>query len=247
MPIGVITNVLAVVVGGIIGTVIGPRLSPHIKEGLNTIFGVCAMAMGISSIVLMENMPALVLSVIAGACIGLAIHLGDRITAGAMHMQRLISRVMGDKMMSGSTMDREEYELTLVTVIVLFCASGTGIYGSIVSGMTGDHSILFAKSILDLPTALIFSCALGGVVAFIAIPQLIIFLLLFLLAGTIYPYCTPYMINDFKACGGVLLLATGFRMIRVKEFPIADMIPAMILVMPVSYAWVTYILPLVAG
>lgn len=55
------------------------------------------------------------------------------------------------------------------------------------------------------------------------------------------------MINDFKACGGVLLLATGFRMIRVKEFPIADMIPAMILVMPVSYAWVTYILPLVAG
>lgn len=200
MPIGVITNVLAVVVGGIIGTVIG-----------------------------------------------LAIHLGDRITAGAMHMQRLISRVMGDKMMSGSTMDREEYELTLVTVIVLFCASGTGIYGSIVSGMTGDHSILFAKSILDLPTALIFSCALGGVVAFIAIPQLIIFLLLFLLAGTIYPYCTPYMINDFKACGGVLLLATGFRMIRVKEFPIADMIPAMILVMPVSYAWVTYILPLVAG
>lgn len=200
MPIGVITNVLAVVVGGIIGTVIG-----------------------------------------------LAIHLGDRITAGAMHMQRLISRVMGDKMMSGSTMDREEYELTLVTVIVLFCASGTGIYGSIVSGMTGDHSILFAKSILDLPTAWIFSCALGGVVAFIAIPQLIIFLLLFLLAGTIYPYCTPYMINDFKACGGVLLLATGFRMIRVKEFPIADMIPAMILVMPVSYAWVTYILPLVAG
>lgn len=200
MPIGVITNVLAVVVGGIIGTVIG-----------------------------------------------LAIHLGDRITAGAMHMQRLISRVMGDKMMSGSTMDREEYELTLVTVIVLFCASGTGIYGSIVSGMTGDHSILFAKSILDLPTALIFSCALGGVVAFIAVPQLIIFLLLFLLAGTIYPYCTPYMINDFKACGGVLLLATGFRMIRVKEFPIADMIPAMILVMPVSYAWVTYILPLVAG
>lgn len=200
MPIGVITNVLAVVVGGIIGTVIG-----------------------------------------------LAIHLGDRITAGAMHMQRLISRVMGDKMMSGSTMDREEYELTLVTVIVLFCASGTGIYGSIVSGMTGDHSILFAKSILDLPTALIFSCALGGVVAFIAISQLIIFLLLFLLAGTIYPYCTPYMINDFKACGGVLLLATGFRMIRVKEFPIADMIPAMILVMPVSYAWVTYILPLVAG
>ena len=54
------------------------------------------------------------------------------------------------------------------------------------------------------------------------------------------------MINDFKACGGVLLLATGFRMIRVKMFPVADMIPAMVIVMPVSWFWMTYVLPLVS-
>ena len=54
------------------------------------------------------------------------------------------------------------------------------------------------------------------------------------------------MINDFKACGGILLFATGFRMIKVKEFPIADMIPAMILVMPVSFLWVNYVIPLLS-
>lgn len=247
MPIGVITNVLAVIIGGIIGTAVGPRISERFKNSLNTIFGICAMTMGVSSIVMMENMPAVILSVIAGTCVGLAIHLGDRITAGAMLMQRGISRIFGEKLMPGSGLSKAEYETTLVTVIVLFCASGTGIYGSIVSGMTGDHSILLAKSILDLPTALIFACALGGVVSFIAIPQLVIFLLMFFMAGVIYPFCTPSMINDFKACGGVLLLATGFRMIKVKEFPIADMIPAMLFVMPVSYLWVTYVLPVVAG
>ena len=247
MPIGVITNVLAVIIGGIIGTAVGPRISERFKNGLNTIFGICAMTMGVSSIALMENMPAVILSVIVGTCLGFVIHLGDRITAGAMHMQRGISRIFGEKLMSGSGLGREEYEATLVTVIVLFCASGTGIYGCIVSGMTGDHSILLAKSILDLPTALIFACALGGVVSFIALPQLLIFLLMFFLAGVIYPFCSPTMINDFKACGGVLLLATGFRMIKVKEFPIADMIPAMLLVMPVSHLWVTYVLPIVAG
>ena len=51
--------------------------------------------------------------------------------------------------------------------------------------MNGDHSILLSKSILDLPTALIFACTLGAVVAFIAVPQFIIFMLLFLLAGLI--------------------------------------------------------------
>ena len=133
----------------------------------------------------------------------------------------------------------------LITIIVLFCASGTGIYGSIVAGMEGDHSILIAKSILDLPTAMIFACGLGAVVAFIAIPQFLIFFLLFLLAGVIYPLTTPAMVNDFKACGGILLFATGFRMIKLKAFPTADMIPAMVLVMPVSWFWVEYVLPFV--
>ena len=128
---------------------------------------------------------------------------------------------------------------TLVTIIVLFCASGTGIYGSIVSGMSGDHSVLISKSILDLFTAAIFACSLGMVVCMIAIPQVIIFLILFFAATAIFPLTTPGMINDFKACG-------GFRMVKLKNFPTADMIPAMVLIMPMSCFWVNYILPLVS-
>ena len=52
--------------------------------------------------------------------------------------------------------------------------------------------------------------------------------------------------DDFKACGGFIMLATGFRMIKVKMFPIADMVPAMILVMPISALLVNYIMPLVS-
>ena len=84
---------------------------------------------------------------------------------------------------------------------------------------------------------MIFACSLGIVTSFIAIPQFVIFMLLYLLSGVILPLCTDVMIGDFRACGGVLLLATGFRMMKVREFPIADMIPAMVLVMPVSWLW----------
>ena len=51
------------------------------------------------------------------------------------------------------------------------------------------------------------------------------------------------MIADFKACGGFLLLATGFRIAKIHDFPVADMIPAMVLVMPVSWFWVNMIVP----
>ena len=97
---------------------------------------------------------------------------------------------------------------------------------------------------LDLPTALIFACSLGAVICFIAVPQLVIFLLLFLLAGVIYPLTTPAMISDFKACGGLIVLVAGFRIVKLKMFPTADMIPAMILVMPISWLWANYVMPL---
>lgn len=251
MPIGVITNALVVAVGGIVGALAGDKISNAFKENLNMVFGACAMAMGISSIVLMENMPAVVFSVIVGTSIGLAMHLGQRIDRAGLMMQRGISRALSGLQRAGKeqqepTGSTNNNSAVLVTALVLFCASGTGIYGSIVAGMTGDHSILLAKSILDFATALIFACTLGIVVSLIAVPQFLIFMALYLLAGAIYPLCTPAMINDFKACGGILLLATGFRMIRVKEFPVADMIPAMVLVLPVSYFWVSVIIPLLA-
>ena len=99
-------------------------------------------------------------------------------------------------------------------------------------------------SILDFFTAMIFACNLGMAVPFIAIPQVMIFLAIFGLAKVIYPLTTPDMIADFKACGGFLLIATGFRMAKIKEFPVTDMIPAMVIVMPVSWFWVNCIMPL---
>lgn len=232
MPIGVICNVLAVAAGGVLGALGGKRLSEEFRQKLNQIFGICSMGIGISSIILMQNMPAVVLSLILGTILGIAVHLGKWIEKGGKKLTELIP---GQKAADNSLM---------VTAVVLFCASGTGIYGAIVSGMSGDHSILIAKSILDLFTAMIFACSLGMAASLVAIPQAVIFLLLFYCARLIFPLTTPSMVNDFKACGGLIMLATGFRIAKIRDFPIADMIPAMILVWPISYAWTAWIVPL---
>lgn len=241
MPVGVFINTFSIMIGGVLGTVAGKWLSKDFKEKLGMVFGACAMAMGISSIVLMQNMPAVVFSVVIGTAIGCAVHFGGLVEKLGKGLQKLIGKIL--KTDQGGA-DAAAYQAELLTVIVLFCASGTGIYGSIVEGMSGDASILISKSILDLFTSLIFACSLGLVVAFIAAPAFAVFFILFLLGGFIFPFTTPAMINDFKAVGGVLLIATGFRMIKVKMFPTADMIPAMILAMPVSWFWTSVITPL---
>ena len=211
MPVGVIVDALAVVIGGIVGAVVGKKLKKDFIDNMNLILGCCSMCMGVSAIVLMQHMPAVVLAIILGTGLGLA--------------------------------------ATLVTCITLFCASGTGIYGSIIAGMSADHSVLIAKAILDLFTAVVFACTLGMVTAAVAIPQFIIFFILFLLGGPIYNGLdlgtNTYIINDFKACGGFIMLATGFRMCKIKQFPVADMIPAMVLIFPIAIFWNDCVTPAV--
>ena len=244
MPVGVITNVIAVACGGLIGAALGNKLTDGFKDNVNMIFGCCAMTMGVANIVLMQNMPAVIFAIIVGSMAGLAIHLGDLINRGGGVMQRAVSRFING---SSSKMPQEEFEAMLLTTIVLFCASGTGIYGALIEGMSGDSSILLAKSILDFFTALIFACTMGIVVSVVAVPQLVVFLLLFALGGIVIPHTNESMIADFKACGGMIMLATGFRMLKLKMFPIADMLPAMLLVMPVSLFWTSVITPIVTS
>ena len=241
MPTGVIINALSVAVGGVIGALVEHKLPARLNAELTKIFGICSMGMGVSAIGLMKNMPAVIFAVIIGTAIGLAVDLGGIINRGAACMEKPVGKLFPNK---NKTLSKEEYMSMLVTIIVLFCASGTGIYGSLDSGMSGDHTILISKSILDFFTAMIFGGTLGMVIAAIAIPQCIIFLIIFAVAKFIFPLTTPNMIADFKACGGFLLLATGFRIAKIHDFPVADMIPAMVLVMPVSWLWINMIIPM---
>lgn len=234
MPVGILINATSLALGGMAGCLLGNKMSEDLKEKMNWIFGLCAMAMGITSVVLTKNLPPVVFSVIAGTLIGFGIRFGRLIQQGS-------GKLMGVFMKNA---DASQTEL-MVTAVVLFCASGTGIYGALDSGMTGNHTILIAKSVLDFFTAMIFACKLGKATSLIAFPQLAVMLAIYFSAKLILPLTTEMMIQDFKACGGIILLATGLRIMQIRAFPIADMIPSMVLVMPVSYVWTQWLMPLI--
>lgn len=240
MPIGIIINAAAIFLGGIVGGFFSEIFSPKIKQELNLIFGLCSLAMGIYAIAPMKNLPAVIFATVIGTLLGFLLHFGDWLQKGAAFMQRPVQMLFPNE---SSTLSEQAFLSQLVTIIVLFCASGTGIYGSLEAGMTGDHSVLIAKSILDFFTAFIFATHLGFVVSVIALPQFILFYALFILARFILPLTTPAMILDFKAVGGLLMVATGFRIMEVKRFPTADMIPAMLVIFPISWGWTHWLLP----
>ena len=132
-----------------------------------------------------------------------------------------------------SSIDMEFY----ITAVALFCCSGFGWYSTLTEGIAGDPSLLFSKAVLDGFTALIFASTLGKSICAIPLPQCVILLCVFgagrLLAGVL----TPTMFADLSACGGVLTMAAGFRVSKIKSVPLVDLMPALLLVMPFSLLW----------
>ena len=68
---------------------------------------------------------------------------------------------------------------------------------------------------------------------------LAVMLALFFAAGAIAPFVTPEMLQDFISCGGVLTIVAGMRVSGIKQYLIANMIPALLLVLPASAIWQT--------
>jgi len=48
------------------------------------------------------------------------------------------------------------------------------------------------------------------------------------------------MIGDFSACGGLIQLLNALRIAKLKNPPVADFIPALVLVFFISMFWTKY-------
>ena len=207
MVIGPFINAGAVLLGGVLGAVLSQRLPERIRSSMPSIFGLASLGIGI-----------------------LLVEKGINNAVGKA--KNLIARP--GKAKHGT---HETFIQNYVAIIILFCASGTGIFGSMQEGMTGDPSILIAKAFLDFFTATIFATTLGIAVAAICVPMLLIQLALATCATLILPLTTPAMMADFTAVGGLLLLATGLRICGIKMFAVVNMLPALLLAMPLSAVW----------
>ncbi len=229
MPIGVFINSLSILFGGLIGALIGNRVPERMKASLTSIFGISGMALGITIMVEVQNLAPVILSLIIGTAIGELLDVDGRL--------RAFTVLLKSKLKKGSSEMDERAIAGFITLLVLFCTSSTGIFGTLSEAITGDHTVLIVKAILDFFTSIIFASTIGYLVMLISIPQFALYILLYFLAAFIMPYLSDVMVADFKACGAIIAFAVGFRMLELKQIRVANVLPALIVVMPLSYLW----------
>ena len=234
MMTGPFINSAGIIAGTLFGASCGRYIPARLKERMPLVFGIIAMGLGAVMIVKVKQLPPVTISLLIGTILGELIRLEDGVQKLASKTRALMERMLPSP---DNGMGHEEFLESFVSMLVLFCVSGMGIFGSMNEGMTGDFSMLLVKALLDCFTAAIFAISLGYTLALAALPQFLVQAALFFGATLIMPLTSDVMIADFSAVGGFIMLATGFRICKLVPFAVANMVPSLFLIFPLSALW----------
>ncbi|MCS3429804.1 DUF554 domain-containing protein [Klebsiella sp. BIGb0407] len=226
-------NSAAIIAGGILGVFCARYVPQRLREGLPATFALASISIGIVMVIKVHNMPAVIFALILGTTFGELFSLERGVKWAAGKVQHGMARIITTR----SPLPPTEFAQEFTAMLVLFCASGLGIVGALTEGLNGNYQLLLIKSMMDFFTAMIFSISLGITLVTIAVPQLLIQSALFGLALWIMPYMDEAAFADFSACGGIIMVAVGFRIAQIKIFSVVNFLPALLFVVPFSYGW----------
>jgi uncharacterized membrane protein YqgA involved in biofilm formation len=120
-----------------------------------------------------------------------------------------------------------------VTASLTVCIGAMAVVGSIEDGAVGDHSILFAKAVLDLIIIMVMSASLGKGCMFSAIPVGLFQGFITLIAVLIRPYITDHAMSYLSLVGSVLIFCVGVNLFWGKKIRVANLLPSLV----VAVAW----------
>jgi len=124
-----------------------------------------------------------------------------------------------------------------VTASLLFCVGALTIVGSLQSGLTGNHEMLFAKSMLDFVAAIIFASSFGFGVLFSAAFVFVYQGSITLLAQWVAPFLSDQVIGEMTCVGSLIIIGLGLNMMGVTKLKVMNFVPAIflpIIVCPLS-------------
>ena len=115
-----------------------------------------------------------------------------------------------------------------VTASLLFCVGAMTIVGSLNSGLKGDHTMIYTKSLLDFFSSMMLSASLGIGVPFAAIFVLVFQGSIVLLAGVLEPLLSAAAIAEITCVGSLMILALGLNLTGIGKFKVANYLPALV-------------------
>ncbi|ADL52436.1 DUF554 domain-containing protein [Clostridium cellulovorans] len=220
--LGTIINFLSILLGGIIGLLLKGKLSEKISTTIVNGLALCVLYIGISGVLKSNNTLLVVISIALGAFIGEVIDIDKRINSLGIKLEKSLKTYNQGSISEG-----------FVTSTLLFCVGAMAIVGSLESGLKGNHSIIYTKSILDGVSSIIFASSLGIGVLISSISVLVYQGIIVLGASSLTNILSPEVVTEISAVGSLLILGLGLNMLGIVKIKVANLLPAMLI--PIIY------------
>lgn len=219
--IGTIANALAIIAGGIAGLIFKNAIPEKISQALLKATGLAVIGIGINLMLAGENFTLLIISMVIGTIIGELIDIEGKLDRFGAFIESKMKNKEGN------------VALGFVTCTLVYCVGSMAIVGSIQSGLTGNHEILFSKAVLDGITAITFAATMGVGVVLSGICVFVYQGIITMLASLMQSLLSTVVVNEMTAIGGVIIMGIGLNFIVANRMKVGNFLPAIFI--PIIY------------
>ncbi|NLW79950.1 MAG: DUF554 domain-containing protein [Ruminococcaceae bacterium] len=226
--LGTVVNALAILAGGAVGLLAKGGLKENMRTILNQGVSLAVIFVGAAGCIggMLQhgaNPVLFIISLAVGGVAGELLKIEGRLEQlGGWLQARLKTKSPQGGISQG-----------FVAASLIFCVGTMAVLGSLESGVSGNNTILYAKSLLDGIIAIVMASTLGLGVLFSAASVLLYQGVLTLLAVWVSPFLTADMLRELAIVGGILITAIGLNMLGLTKIRVGNMLPA--LIVPIIY------------
>jgi uncharacterized membrane protein YqgA involved in biofilm formation len=249
---GTVLNVTTVLVGSSLGLLLGHRLPARTRDTVTDALGLVTLMIGalsagqvtsaVLSRVVGSNAPVLIVlgALLVGGIVGSLADIEARLAGlGDLLRRRLsgahrsapgtpVSSASSNASRASDVEARTRFIEGFLTASLVFCVGPLTILGSLSDGLGLGAQQLILKSVLDGFASLAFAASLGvGVMASVvavAVIQGLLTAVGFLLGD----FLSGAQLTAITATGGLLLVGVGLRLLQIKQVPVGNLLPALV-------------------
>ena len=225
--LSVVVNTIAILIGGGVGLLVKKGIPERFSNAIMVGLGLVVLYIGVSGSLQGQNPIILVISMAVGVAIGTALRIEERLNT--------LGKLLEAKVSKGKSDGKTSIAQGFVSSSLLFCVGAMAIVGSLSSGLTGDHSIIFTKATIDLIASIFLTVSLGAGVLFSAVSVFVYQGAIVLLARLLRPLLeSSSMVAEINCIGSLIIIALAIKMLGLKKIKVADFLPA-IFIAPLVY------------
>ncbi|MDO7787265.1 DUF554 domain-containing protein [Desulforamulus aquiferis] len=222
---GTIVNAVAILLGTAIGLLFRKGISQSVNNTVMSGIGLAVALIGFKMAFKTENELIVILSLVIGGIIGEILNIEGWLARAGSFLEKKVGGQNG------------EVSKAFVTTSLIYCVGAMAIMGAIEDGLTGNATTLYAKSLLDGTSAVIFTTTMGFGVAFSAIPVFLYQGSITLMASGLKNFLTPSMINEMTATGGLLIVGIASNILGIRTFKVGNLLPAIGVAIFLAWLW----------